>query len=64
MAETKTKDRASTARDMIREEADGLAKKMVQERGEVRESKYADIDYRKGVIDGLNKAADLLGEGE
>ena len=62
MATTKAKDRADTAREMIRAEAAHLADKMIAERGELREAKHADIDYRRGVVDGLNQAADLLGE--
>jgi hypothetical protein len=58
-----TKDRATRARELIREEVEGLER--------IHKAKYGDFparpedrDYRRGFVDGLRKAGDLLGEGD
>lgn len=56
-------DRMQTAHDMIKAEADHLTQQQIKSRGELRDARPTDIDYQRGVIDGLRKAEGLLGEG-
>jgi hypothetical protein len=60
MAETT--DRVTRARELIREEAEGLERSYKAQYGEFP-SRPEDRDYRKGKIDGLRQAGELLGEG-
>lgn len=62
MAETKPKDRADVAKEMIKAEADGLEAQHAA-RWPNHPVRTDDADFKRGVIDGLRKAADLLGEG-
>lgn len=56
------KDRATRAHELIREEVEGLEKIYKAAYGEFP-ARPEDRDYRKGKIDGLKQAGELLGEG-
>jgi hypothetical protein len=54
-------DKAERAREMIKEEADHL-EKAHREQWPSHQIKEFDMDHKRGVIEGLRKAAKLLGE--
>lgn len=58
------KDRVTRAREMIREEVDGLERKLLKEYPGAPETRRHSSDYQAGKIDGLKQTLDLLGEGK
>lgn len=54
-------DKADRAREMIEEEVAGLERILREKHGDVP-ARPDDRDYKKGRIDGLKQAGELLGE--
>lgn len=57
------KDRATRAKELISEEVAGLEKSYKEHHGD-HPAKPTDVDYKRGKIDGLRQAGELLGEGK